>query len=253
MYTENLNERRGYWQEIFRIIYIHSPLSIRQDSGQTKHLTIRIIIMNQDKKLYTPKEVAEMFGLKPKYVNDLIRQGILKAKVIGKFKRSSQEDINSFMANLDDSSKGGKRIDEKVRNIIKYHAKLRSKDNTPKVIQKMSDRISEMKENLRTLADSDKKIPVVAKFKSTISAKVENEKKMEAFPAEIEELSEQAYPGMRDYVDEDIDALEEVFTREAQGEDHETPQAEIKSKESGEKEPKTMMAFHRQMMGSEEK
>ena len=205
------------------------------------------------KGLSTPKEAAEILGLKEKYVKTLIREGVLPAKRIGKFMRITQEGLDSFIANLDDSNNGKKRMSENVRSQIKYHAKLKSKESTPKAIQMMTDRILKIKQDLAALNDSDKKVPVVAKYKSTISAKVANMEKMEAITEELGELGEQAYPGMRDFVDEDPDTLEEIFTQEAQGPqegNHETLQAGAKSMESGEKEPKSMTEFYHKQMES---
>lgn len=206
------------------------------------------------KGLSTPKEAAEILGLKEKYVKNLIREGILPAKRIGKFTRITQDGLDTFIANLDDSSKGTKRMSENVRNQITYHAKLRSKVSTPKAIQMMAARILEIKADLATLDDSDKKVPVVAKYKSTISAKLANIKKMGAISEELEALADQAYPGMRDLIDMDSDTLEELFTQEAQGVqegNHETLQVGAEAKEIGQKVPKTMKEFVNEQLGVE--
>ena len=199
------------------------------------------------KGLSTPKEAAEILGLKEKYVKTLIREGVLPAKRIGKFMRITQEGLDSFIANLDDSNKGTKQMSEGVRSQIKYHAKLRSKDSTPKAIQMMSDSILKIKADLEALDDSDKKVPVVAKYKSTISAKVANMEKMGAISEELEALSEQAYPGMRDFVDADPDTLEEIFTQEAQG----PQQVEGEAKGLADKAPNSMTEFANEQLGAE--
>ena len=166
-----------------------------------------------------PNDVAEELGVKVGSVMRLLRAGTLKGfKVGGKSWRTTKAALDEYTnTSIENGNGKGRKMSDVTKNRIRYHAKLKSKESTPKAIQMMTDRILKIKQDLAALNDSDKKVPVVAKYKSTISAKVANMEKMGAITEELGELADQAYPGIRDLVDEDPDALEEIFTQEAQG------------------------------------
>ena len=167
--------------------------------------------------VYSPEEVAKMYGLKVKYVKDMLRSGELPGFKIGKFWRITQASLDSFVATLIKKGNGKGHLDENVLNIIKYHANLRSKDSLPKNITKMEENILKIKGELQEQEDSDRKVPAVAKLKATVVAEEANKKKMEAMPGLLADLADNAYPGMKDLVDEDPDTLEAQFRDEALG------------------------------------
>ena len=185
-------------------------------------------------KLYTPEEVAELVGLKRPYVMNLIKEGVLPAKGIGRFKRITQKGLDSFIANLDDSNKGRKMMSEDTRNKIKYHANLKSKKNLPTGIDLMTHNIRKIQEEISVLPEHER-VPEIDRLEAAVGLQVEKEKKAEAIPQVLDDLGSKAYPRAKKLVNEDPDKLVERFRNKAMG-------------AQGKQEPQTMKAFHKEQM-----
>ncbi|MAE39549.1 MAG: hypothetical protein CML07_01245 [Psychrobacter sp.] len=167
--------------------------------------------------LLSPNNVAKRLDVSVAFVKRSCREGEIPSVRIGKFRRIPEASLNEYIATLKNGNGKG-HISEDTKNKMRYHAKLKSEDSTTTLIQLMTDRISKMKNEIRELENRNVKRAKVAKYMSIVAAREASKKKMVGMSEEFEELRDQAYPGMEEYIDMDPDVLEEIGIQEAQGE-----------------------------------
>lgn len=188
---------------------------------------------NESTTIYSPKEVAKMFGVKTSYIKRLLRNGTLKGFRIGKFWRIKKESLDAFIAGFEQDSQGKAGLSQDTIDRIRYHAGLKSRDTTPNSIEKLNENIGRLKAEIQT-QDRFGKIPKIAKLKSTVLLREGKRTKMESLPVYLEDLSDKAYPGVKEMVNEAPDALEAKFSQEAQkSEDSQKNTEEEDSDEDG--------------------
>ena len=84
----------------------------------------------------------------------------------------------------------------------------------------MNQNILKIKGEIPT-QDDHTKIASIAKLKSVVVARESKKAKLETMAGDLGELAEKAYPGIQDLVNQDPDALEELFTNGANGPEEE--------------------------------
>jgi len=175
--------------------------------------------------IYTSEQVAEILDVKVSNVKRLLREGTLKGFKLGKFWRVNEESLNAFIASFDQGNQVNKGLSEDTLSKMRYHGALKSKNAAPGSIEKMTENIGKIKAELPT-QEHFKKIPSIGKLKSTVMQREEKKQKLESLPDFLDALSEQAYPGVKDLVNEPPDALEAKFTKEAQASEDDQAQDE---------------------------
>jgi hypothetical protein len=84
---------------------------------------------------------------------------------------------------------------------------------TPNGITKLEEDIARLKSEYRA-QDRFGRMPTVNKLKSTVEQREEKRQKLEELPAQLDNISDEAYPGIKELVDEDPDDLEAMFAGE---------------------------------------
>ena len=179
----------------------------------------------RDPVVYSPKKAANMLDVKVSYIKRLLRNGTLKGGRMGKFWRIKKEDLDAFIAGLNQDDHGKTGVSEDTLSKMRYHGALKSKNAAPGSIEKMTENIGKIKAELPA-QEHFEKIPSIGKLKSTVLQREERKQKLESLPNFLDALSEHAYPGVKDLVNETPDALEAKFTKEAQGSEDDQVQDE---------------------------
>ena len=168
-----------------------------------------------------PKEVAEVLGVKVQFVMRLLRSGRLKGGKMGKFWRVYPSAVKAYMDQCMEAGNGRSETSEGTLNKMKYNAGLKSLAMAPRSFEKLETDIKRLKGEIK-IRNQLARVPKIAKLKSTVEVKEEKRRQIENMPDLLNNLSELAYPGMRELTDEDPDELEEQFTREAQDSEEDT-------------------------------
>ena len=166
--------------------------------------------VNQDKQIFTPEQVSEMLDLKNSYVKRLLRDGELKGFKINKFWRIRKDSLDAFIDDMNRKDQGKAGLSKDTINRIKFHASLKSKATTPYSIEKLTENITRLKAEIQT-QDRFGRIPKIDKLKTNVTEREEKRQKLEDLPDLLDALSDQAYPGVKELVDEDPDSLETMF------------------------------------------
>ena len=168
-----------------------------------------------------PEEVAEVLGVKVQFVMQLLRAGKLKGGKMGKFWRVYPSAVKAYMDQCMEAGNGGSEASDGTLNKMRYNAGLKSMAMAPKSFEKLNSDIKRLKGEIQ-IRNQLARVTKIAKLKSTVEAKEEKRRQMENMPDLLNNLSELAYPGMRELADEDPDDLEKQFTREAQDSEEDT-------------------------------
>lgn len=171
--------------------------------------------MSQDKQIFTPEQVGEMLGLKKSYIKRLLRDGELKGFRINKFWRISKDSLDAFIDDMNRKDQGKAGLSKDTINRIKFHASLKSKATTPNSIEKLTENITRLKAEIQT-QDRFGRIPKIDKLKTNVTEREEKKQNLEDLPDLLDALSDQAYPGVKELVDEDPDSLETMFAGKVQ-------------------------------------
>lgn len=70
----------------------------RQDAGTIRHYDILVATTGEPRLAFSPDETAELLGISPELVYDLIRTGQLKSRKAGRRRLISRASIDSFLA-----------------------------------------------------------------------------------------------------------------------------------------------------------
>ena len=171
--------------------------------------------VDRDLQVLTPEEVAKTLDLKKSHVIRLLRNGELKGFRINKFWRITRDSLDSYISNLSQKGQGKAGLSRDTLNKIRYHASLKSKDATPNGIDKLTDDIAKLKSEIQS-RDRFGKIPRINKLKSNVEQREEKRQRLDELPAQLDDLSDEAYPGIKELVDEDPDDLEAMFAGKVQ-------------------------------------
>ena len=162
-----------------------------------------------------PKEVAEVLGVKVQFVMRLLRAGKLKGGKMGKFWRVYPSAVQAYVDQCMEAGNGRSKASEGTLNKMKYNAGLKRMTMAPKSFERLDTDIKRLKGEIQ-IRNQLARVPKIARLKSTVEAKEEKRRQIDGMPDLLNNLSELAYPGMRELADEDPDDLEDQFTREAQ-------------------------------------
>ena len=162
-----------------------------------------------------PQEVAEVLGVKVQFVMRLLRAGNLKGGKMGKFWRVYPSAVKAYMDHCMEAANGRPEASDDTLNRMRYNAGLKSMAMAPKSFERLDTDIKRLKGEIQ-IRNQLARVPKIAKLKSTVEAKEEKSRQMENMPDLLNNLSELAYPGMRELADEDPDDLEKRFVRDAQ-------------------------------------
>lgn len=165
--------------------------------------------------ILTTKRAADLLGVSESFIKRECRNGRLNGFKVGKVWRISMEALEEYIAVCRKNQGGKSCVSPATRNRMKFHATLRSKAASPKILERMQQSIAKIKGELPAL-DQEAKIPSVAKLRATVISREEKTRKLAAIPHELEELATKAYPEVKDLVNQDPEALEAIFTEHAQ-------------------------------------
>ena len=98
-------------------------------------------------------------------------------------------------------------IDSRSRKVY------RSMDMAPQSFEKLNSDIDRLKGEIQ-IRNQLARIPKIAMLKSTVEQREEKRQKLEELPAQLDNISDEAYPGIKELVDEDPDDLEAMFAGE---------------------------------------
>lgn len=194
-----------------------------------------------DQVVYSSRKVANKLDVKVSYIKRLLRNGTLKGVKVGKFWRIKKEDYDAFIAGLNQDDHGKAGVSADTLSKMRYHGALKSKNAAPGSIEKMTENIGKIKAELPA-QEHFEKIPSIDKLKTTVMQREERKQKLESLPGFLDALSEQAYPGAKELVNEDPDALEAMFMNGTQ-----TP---ADAHDHTEKEHPSMLEFAREQLAT---
>ena len=188
------------------------------------------------KKALSPHEVGEQLGLKVQFVMRLLRTGEIKGFKAGKFWRINPSDVDAYINRCVDAGNAKNFISKETMAKFQFHAGLKSKKFGPEMIKKMEGKIQEIMQTLPA-EDAHRKIPAIAKLKSLIKTNADKRKQVQSIPGKLEELADEAYPGIMGLINEDPGTLVAMFMAEAEEdepveEDAVEPEAKAPAKEA---------------------
>ncbi len=171
-----------------------------------------------DGSVLTVEQVADRLGLSEAGVKRLLKEEKLKGFKIGKFWRTTSGNLNQFIADCQRAGNGVVQVGAEMRAKLRYNAVLRGKEAAPKAIDSLNADIDRVKQEIQ-VRDQLGRVPKISQLKSAVKSREEKQQRLEELPGILEDLSENAYPGMRALADEDPETLEALFTGEANNAD----------------------------------
>ncbi len=173
---------------------------------------------NSDFRLMTTKVAADRIGVKEAYIKRMCRDRKLNGIKVGKFWRITEAALAEFIASLVKSNTGNGGFSQDAKDRIRFHANLRSRDTAPDSIEKLSQDIDHLKVALQT-EDQLKKVALTARLRDHVIDREVKRMRLDEIPEVLNTLADSAYPGMRELVNEDPEALETLFAAEVNGGD----------------------------------
>jgi excisionase family DNA binding protein len=166
-------------------------------------------------KVLSPQEVAEQLGHKVPFIKRLLRTGELKGFKTGKFWRTTQSDVDAYIKNCVEAGNTKNLIGKETMAKFQFHGGLRTKKSAPVMVERMEAKIQEI---MLTLPEEDEhsKIPAIAKLKALIKTNADKRKQVDSIPGLLEQLADEAYPGIRQLINEDPGALVAMFLSDAE-------------------------------------
>ena len=164
--------------------------------------------------IFTPEEAAEALGIKVAHVKRLLRNGELKGKKVGKFWRITRHNMDEYFES--DNGNGTGHMKEEVKEKISFHAQVRSQKNLPSAIEKITEKIQDIKARIQA-QEGLEKASTAYKLKTALMLKKEKEQRAAGIPTDLNEMAEKIFPGMLALINLDPDALEQTFLNEIDG------------------------------------
>ena len=172
-----------------------------------------------DSKLMTTKEAADRLGVEEPYVKRICRERKLKGIKVGKFWRITEAALSQFIVNLEQGNGGNGGFSQDAKDRIRFHATLRSRETTPGSIEKLNQGIGLIKAAMQ-IEDQLKKVALTAKLKNQVVQRETKRMRLDEIPQMLDALADTAYPGMKELINEDPEALEALFAAEVNGGEH---------------------------------
>ncbi len=170
---------------------------------------------NGNRKIYSPEKLAEIMEVRKPFVMRLLREGKLKGFKMGKFWRISDENLQAFLATMNENGNGKKRMTADTKNKMRFHASLKSQKSLPDSFMRVEETILQLKDRLQEQTGYEK-IATIAKLQSAVMLREELKEKLSSMDATLNAIGSKAYPELMDLADKDADTLEELFVKEAQ-------------------------------------
>ena len=171
---------------------------------------------NGNGKLLTPSEAAARISVDGKYVKRMLREGKIKGIKVGKFWRITEAALVEFITNLEKANSGNGGLSQNAKDKLTYTAILRSREVTPHSIEKLNQEISDLKAALQ-IEDQLKKVALTSKLHDRVVERETKRMRLDEIPQMLNTLADSAYPGMRELIDEDPEALEAMFAGQVSG------------------------------------
>jgi excisionase family DNA binding protein len=164
-----------------------------------------------DNRLMTTDEAAERLGVKDAYIKRMCRENKIRASKLGKFWRITEPALAEY---IEDMTRNGKPagLKKETKDRIVFHAKLRSQNMTPNSIDNLNEKIARLKADLDEEENKMKKIALIHKFRTLVEKREIKQTNFKNIPKTLETLADQAFPDIKDLVNEDPDNLEKIFS-----------------------------------------
>jgi excisionase family DNA binding protein len=164
-----------------------------------------------DNRLMTTNEAAERLGVKDAYIKRMCRENKIRASKLGKFWRITEPALAEY---IEDMTRNGKPagLKKETKDRIVFHAKLRSQNMTPNSIDNLNEKIARLKADLDEEENKMKKIALIHKFRTLVEKREIKQTNFKNIPKTLETLADQAFPDIKDLVNEDPDNLEKIFS-----------------------------------------
>jgi len=165
-------------------------------------------------KLVTVEEAADRLGVKENYIKRMCREQKIEAFKVGKFWRMTEPSLGGFVNELEKSNEKKSSLSPDIHNKLRYHSMIRIMETAPESINRLNNIIEEVKETFQK-EDKIKRIVLASKLKNLVFDRETKKQMAQEIPDVLDEMAEVAYPGMKEFIDENPDDLEVYFTDQA--------------------------------------
>ena len=165
--------------------------------------------------VYTVEEVADILKTSEANVKRQLNSGELKGRKVGKkFWRITQDNLEEYLNNANGNGKG--QMKDETKEKISFHAQLRSLKNLPNTIDKMTQNVLKIKEEMLT-QEGLEKAATAYRLKTALILKKEKEQRGADMPEDLTPIAEKIFPGILQHMEHDPDTLEQMFLEEING------------------------------------